>query len=251
MAKEEKQQTIRIKEVWLDQIGREGGILKGRIAAKAVRGNEPASGFEIHLVVAGHQTPNSPLSTDGDGEVADEFSIPVDSAVHRILIEARAGNVLPTRRMIDLTATTTSSKPLFKKVDKLDVVATAGSGGGYTISVTAAAEDGSPITGVPIVFSWLGQAEVKETDKGLAQCKLIVSEGSCVVEVQCPGIETRTLRLVGPKPKIEIPPIPEERLTTTIIKKTKSGDIHQTKRKGLLGSFIEGVKWGIEMRRTK
>ncbi len=246
-----KQQYPEIREIRLDQIGRDGSFLVGRVAASVKRGNNPETGYDVFLSIGGIQTPNSPLNTDEHGEVADDFRVAVPPEIHRVQIEAKSHRGFSKRRMVDLTVAVATPPPktAFKPVDKLDTVAT-GSNGHYIISVTASAQDGSPITGAPVVFNWDGHSETKETEKGVAKQEITFEGKSCTVEIQHPGIKTEILRLIGPRTEISVPPIPEDRLL--VVKEKRIGDriVRTTKKKGIIGSLIAGIKWGMENRRN-
>lgn len=205
-----KTPSVSIKEVRIDQFGRSGNIFTGRIAGKAFRGNDPAEGVNIHFSVGGIKTPNSPLQTEATGEVTDDFSIPLDPSISRVLIEARMDWGTPARRMIDLPITPGPSAPKPKPpIDKLGVNSS-GRNGQYVISAVVSAENKSPIDGITVVFLEGGN-EYRETTKdgGVASCKISFTEKVREVTVQTAGLEPETLRLLGPT-KTFIPPLEEK-----------------------------------------
>lgn len=226
-----KPPSINIKEVRLDQFGRLGNVFSGRIAGKALRGNDPAGGVNMHFLVGGIQTPNSPLQTDNmTGEVADDFSIPLDPSVTRVLIEARVGWGAPARRMIDLPITLGPSAPKPKSaVDKLAVSAS-GRDGNYIVSVAISETEGKPIEGVIVMFLYNGDAHAEATNAGgIATHKVTFEQKSCDVTIQVAGVKPEVLRLLG-STRINIPPRPAN-------------------VKGFWKSMKAGIKAGLEAKR--
>ena len=227
-----KTPSVSIREVRLDQFGRSGNTFTGRIAGKASQGNNPAEGVSIHFLVGGIKTPNSPLQTDATGEVTDDFSIPLDPSITRVLIEARMDWGTPSRRMIDLPITPGPSAPKPKPpADKLGVNSS-GRNGQYVVSAMVSAQDKSPIDGITVVFLEGGN-EYRETTKdgGVASHKVSFTEKVREVTVQTAGVEPVTLRLLGPT-KAFIPEAPEENL-------------------GFFGSIRAGIRAGLKAKRDR
>jgi len=207
-----KPPSVSIREVRLDQFGRLGNTFSGRIAGKALRGNNPAGGVNVYFSVGGIQTPNSPLQTDNStGEAADDFSVPLDPAITRVLIEARMDwGTTPARRMIDLPTTPgpSASKPK-SAVDKLAVNAS-GKNGNYAVSATTADTDGKPIEGITVMFLYNGDAHAETTNAGgIATHKIAFEQKGCDVTIQVAGVKPEVLRLLG-SARIDIPPRPDD-----------------------------------------
>ena len=197
-------QPLTVREVRLDQIGRDGRTLKGRVAGKVARGDKPAEGVNLFLLVGGVQTQNSPLQTNENGEASDDFAVQMEPEINRVLIEARIENGPSARRPFDIAAA--ASGPKKKVVDKVAVDATGDRDGNWTISVVVSAEDKTPIDGAGVVFLWDGKFHHATTSNGFASHQISVTGKSCEVIVQVPGGEqTKSLRLVGPKERVAIP----------------------------------------------
>lgn len=198
-------QPLAVKEVRLDQVGRDGKTLKGRVTGKAARGDKPAEGVNLILLVGGVQTPNSPLQTNGDGDASDDFAVPMEPEINRVLIEARVETGWPVaRRLVDIPTASSGSKS--KAVDKVDVVATGDKSGNWTVSVAVSAEDKTPLDGIEVIFLYNGEEHPETTKKGHASHKIPVTGKFCEVDVQVPaGGQTKSLRLLGPKERVVIP----------------------------------------------
>ncbi|MDP3764674.1 MAG: hypothetical protein Q8Q95_03590 [bacterium] len=201
-------QPVTVTDVRLEQVGRSGDRLKGRIAATAKKGGQPWSGADISFKVGGVQTPNSPLQSGDDGTANDDFDIPLDPATSRVLIEAWFTGSNPARKFLDIATATKPSAP--KKIDKLAVNATGNKNGQWVVSVMASTQDNQPVEGVEVIFLYNGESKPETLTKGVASHTILVTGKSCEVVVQAPGIEPKTLRLAGPKEKIKVPPVPEE-----------------------------------------
>lgn len=206
--RQQPQQPLVVTDVRLEQVGRSGSILKGRIAATAKKGNSPWSGVDINFKVGGVQTQNSPLQSGEDGSANDDFEIPLDPATSRVLIEAFTPGSNPVRKFIDVATAAKPAGP--KKIDKLAVNATGSKSGQWTISVMASAQDGTPVSGTKVLFLHDGLSEEKTTENGIASHVIFVTRKSCEVVIQAPGIEPKTLKLAGPKEIIKVPPVPEK-----------------------------------------
>lgn len=196
-------QPLSVKEVRLDQVGRGETTLKGRVAGKVARGDKPAEGVSIILLVGGIQTPNSPLQTNGDGEVSDDFMVPLEPEINRITIEARGENGWPSgRRQVDVPLV---SGPKKKNIDKVSIDAS-GERGDYIVSVIVSAEDRTPIEGVEVTILDGKNAHKGKTDvTGSVNQPIVFNEPSRRITVQVPGEKSQKLHLLGKKPELEIP----------------------------------------------
>ena len=197
-------QPLAVREVRLDQVGRDGRTLKGRVTGKVARGDKPAEGVNLFLLVGGVQTQNSPLQTNENGEASDDFAVPMEPEINRVLVEARIENGPSARRPIDIAPA--SSGPKKKAVDKVAVDSSGDRDGNWIISVVVTTEDRTPIDGVTVVFLWEGKSYSTTTTSGFASHQISVTGKSCEVIVQVAGGEqTKSLRLAGPKERIVIP----------------------------------------------
>ncbi len=198
--RQQPQQPLVVTDVRLEQVGRSGSTLKGRIAATAKKGNNPWSGVDINFKVGGVQTQNSPLQSGEDGSANDDFEIPLDPATSRVLIEAYTPGSNPVRKFIDV-ATAIKPPTVKKALDKIGLVATDSGDGNWAISIAAWMQDSSPATDVAIEVSHAGNIESVTTDKsGFARHRVKVTGRKSIVSFQAPGVQ-KSLVLYGPKNK--------------------------------------------------
>ncbi|MEK7121746.1 MAG: hypothetical protein AAB857_03495 [Patescibacteria group bacterium] len=191
-------QPLAVREVRLDQVGRDGRTLKGRVAGKVARGDKPAEGVNLILLVGGVQTQNSPLQTDANGEASDDFAVPMEPEINRALIEARIEHGPSARRPVDITAA--SSGPKKKVVDKVAVDASGGEGD-YIVSIMVSAQDRSAIEDIDVIILDDTEAFSYKTDSaGSTLHRISFEEKSRCITVQVPGVEPQKLRLLGPRP---------------------------------------------------
>lgn len=196
-------QPLAVREVRLDQVGRDGRTLKGRVTGKAARGDKPAEGINLFLLVGGVQTQNSPLQTNENGEASDDFAVPMEPEINRVLIEARIENGPSARKPIDIAAA--SSGPKKKVVDKVAVDAS-GDEGNYIVSVMVSAQDRTAIEGIDVIILDGTTSSPYRTDSaGSVLHKIRFTERSRRITIHVPGVEPQRLRLLGPKPGLGSP----------------------------------------------
>lgn len=205
MAEQNRQQEppLAVKEVRLDQIGRAGNILKGRVTGKVGNGNNPTEGINLFLLIGGIRTPNSPLLTDANGEASDDFAVPMEPEINRMLIEARIENGPSAKRTVDIPAV--SSGPKKKVVDKVAIDAS-GDEGNYIISVMVSGQDRVAIEGIDIIILDGTTSSPYKTDSaGSVLHRINFTERSRRITIHVPGVEPQRLRLLGPKPGLGPP----------------------------------------------
>lgn len=202
--RQQPQMPIVAADVRLEQVGRAGATLKGKIAATTKRGNQTVSNVDTYFKVGGVLTPNSPLQSGDDGTASDDFEIPFDSATGRVLIEAWTQNqTSPSRKFLDVT--TAAKPPTPKPVNIIGLSATDKNDGKWMVSIATWTQDKFPVPRAAIQLSYAGKAKIVITDEnGFAKHSINVTTKNCRVVAQAPGTQ-KTLDLPGPKEKIEIP----------------------------------------------